>query len=617
MTKIKVSRILFLAGLSIMIIAGALSGVASPKGASASARQKARHYFLTGAKYSAEGKEAESAELFRKAYEIDSTYAEAAFEHGIRRMGYLDGDLSLPQARENAKTIARKFVRQYPGDFFPAFLYAKVLEDAEELEEAVGVMEILRQYNPSNPDVLPMLMGLYLDIDEPQKAIQALDDYGRMEGEDLEYFIRKAGILVAIKDTVGALNEGKRMVETFPADPGAVAFLARLQNFYEMPDSALSNFRKAEAMAGQNAGGPIKIQMADFYLSQGDSINYDSKTYEALMTDDLDFETKHDLLAYYVKNLIEDDGNRARADKLFGVLLEQYPHEPQLLSLASRYSVLKHEYDRALGEIDYAIDLDHANPQYWEQAISYCFLAEQYERGLEYYRKGKKQIPTIPLSMYAMAGASAMMADDADEALQIYADELSAYFPGQELGQPINMEALRTTLTADGVDLLAGLYQSIGDAYFKKEDKEKAFEYYENSLLFDPDSPLTLNNYAYFLIKDGKDVAPEALEKADEMSRRAVMLAPEQPTYLDTRAWVLFRRGEYKEAKEIQLKALELLGEDPDPEEQAEFFEHLGDILFMNHEPDGALSNWKKALEGDPDNELLRKKVKHKTFFYE
>ena len=37
----------------------------------------------------------------------------------------------------------------------------------------------------------------------------------------------------------------------------------------------------------------------------------------------------------------------------------------------------------------------------------------------------------------------------------------------------------------------------------------------------------------------------------------------------------------------------------------------------MNQQPKEALEYWKKALELDGDNELLKRKVQHKTYFYE
>ena len=49
---------------------------------------------------------------------------------------------------------------------------------------------------------------------------------------------------------------------------------------------------------------------------------------------------------------------------------------------------------------------------------------------------------------------------------------------------------------------------------------------------------MVLNNYAYFLSLEGRE-----LEKALTMSSRAIALTDNNPTYLDTHAWVLFKLG--------------------------------------------------------------------------
>ena len=74
---------------------------------------------------------------------------------------------------------------------------------------------------------------------------------------------------------------------------------------------------------------------------------------------------------------------------------------------------------------------------------------------------------------------------------------------------------------------------------------------------------------------------------------------------------MLFKRKEYTEAKEMIDGALTNTDEPT-----GEIYEHAGDIYFMNGQPEEALDFWKKALALDPDNMLLKKKVKHKTFFY-
>lgn len=59
------------------------------------------------------------------------------------------------------------------------------------------------------------------------------------------------------------------------------------------------------------------------------------------------------------------------------------------------------------------------------------------------------------------------------------------------------------------------------------------------------------------------------------------------------------------------------LDEDAEKEETAEYYHHLGDILFMINRPQEAVDAWKTALEATPDDELLKKKVKNRTFYYE
>ena len=125
--------------------------------------------------------------------------------------------------------------------------------------------------------------------------------------------------------------------------------------------------------------------------------------------------------------------------------------------------------------------------------------------------------------------------------------------------------------------------------------------------------------FYYFLIeKKDTPVDSEEFKKAKEMSKRALELTSDSPvsTYLDTYAWILFKEGEYQEAEDYQEAAMKTL-EEEGGEATYDFYSHYGDILFHNGKPEEALEQWKKALEMEPDDKLLQKKVKNKTFFNE
>ena len=87
---------------------------------------------------------------------------------------------------------------------------------------------------------------------------------------------------------------------------------------------------------------------------------------------------------------------------------------------------------------------------------------------------------------------------------------------------------------------------------------------------------------------------------------------PDDATSLDTYAWIMFKKKDYTQAQVYIQKAL-----DNTSEPSEELYEHAGDIYFFTGDADKALDFWKKALELDPDNESLERKVKNRAYFLE
>ncbi len=64
--------------------------------------------------------------------------------------------------------------------------------------------------------------------------------------------------------------------------------------------------------------------------------------------------------------------------------------------------------------------------------------------------------------------------------------------------------------------------------------------------------------------------------------------------YLDSLAWVLFKRGQLAEARKILEEAVK-----QEEGQQAEIYDHLAEILIALKEKDKAIDLWKKALVGE------------------
>ena len=73
--------------------------------------------------------------------------------------------------------------------------------------------------------------------------------------------------------------------------------------------------------------------------------------------------------------------------------------------------------------------------------------------------------------------------------------------------------------------------------------RDEAIDSYRQALKITPNNPLLLNNLAWALAQDGKDLA-----QAEAMARKAVQIAPNQPSFWDTLGQVQKLRGEHAQA---------------------------------------------------------------------
>lgn len=160
----------------------------------------------------------------------------------------------------------------------------------------------------------------------------------------------------------------------------------------------------------------------------------------------------------------------------------------------------------------------------------------------------------------------------------------------------------------DDLELRSRIYTAMGDNLYQQQLPDSAYVYYTKAITYDPTNTLALNNCAYHMACEGKD-----LDEALRMIETVNQSEPDNPTSLDTYAWVLFKRKDYAKAREVIDRTIELTSEE---EMSSDVLEHAGDIYFMDGEPDRAVNYWREALELDPDNELLQRKVRHKTYFF-
>lgn len=140
--------------------------------------------------------------------------------------------------------------------------------------------------------------------------------------------------------------------------------------------------------------------------------------------------------------------------------------------------------------------------------------------------------------------------------------------------------------TAQDPDTRLRLHLSLAFCYQAQGDDLRSTEAMAQAHALRPDNVGLNNDVAYGWIDRGIRMA-----EAERMIRYAVSRAPREGAYLDTYGWLLYKKGEFAEARKWLLRAArERSFNDP------VVLDHLGDACWRLGERDQALEHWRAAV---------------------
>lgn len=579
------------------LIAGARNSSA-PSADDVSAR-KARYYYLEGARLQSEDDPGNAYEMFKHALRIRPDYPEAAMQ--VAQIRVLLRHDSLRSRAEGLRSLRmmQDYVDAYPGDFFENQYYGYIATQLDTLAEARRVYALADSLYPEKTMSLLKLAEVNMMMRDKAGTFDALDRYEKREGRS-DYLTQvKVMYQLSFADTVAALREATVNVAENPQSAAAQMLRAKVFELMNEADSARTVYQRAERLAPED--GSVKFEYGRFLLTQGDSAGYEQKIYEGLLSEDLAPEQKLGMLTDFVRSMNLQSADTLKVDRLFDVMTRQYPHEPALRQLAASYNFQRGNLAQAHEDIEYAIDLDPTNEQYYAQKLMIDAYDEKYADALATFRRAEQSVEPS-WRLLELAGQCAALMPDKTEAYRIYDRMLGIVDPGLHAADTVVNPQITRRFDARTAEAVSRIYCSLGDMHHNLGDRQLAYDKYQVALDIYPLNQLVLNNYAYFMAVDGGD-----LEKALEMSGNALEIDPESVTYLDTFAYILLKLGRPGEALEYQLQAV--AGADEESDSSAELFEHLGDIYSALGEKDKAKENWKKAFKLDPSSIELKTKL--------
>lgn len=547
-------------------------------------------YFLTeAAKCRMLNSWSEAYDLYSHCLEIDSCCAEATYQLG-RINFYLRRD-SL-----GMEYLQRAVDLDSSNTYYLEPLVAILMRNGQE-EEALQLLERISQLQSSRSDVLSLLANLYSKTERLEDALHTLDRLELLEGKMGALSNEKFSLYMQLGDSARAFGELQSLCDQYPSDLSLRIDMGYCYQQLGYYDSALNIYEEVKQKDPTNTS--LQMAMLEYYRMQGedsifvtlrDSILYDKKT---------DTDKKQYLLRQMITHSSSDSVSISEVVKRFEGALRTDSTNVQLLELYVSFLSYRNQPDTELKTvINRILSIEPDNDIASRWMFQYFATRNELDSLEEICRRGVNYHPEDLVYSYFLGSLLAQNKayEEAVDVLNTGLEKMSA--------------ETRPSLISD-------VFTAIGDAYYHQNLKEEAFLNYDSALVYNRDNVLCLNNYAYFLSLEERD-----LHKAEAMAYRVIRSNPDNKTYLDTYAWILFMQGEYEEAQRYMEKVVPTDSSDSillaGDETSSIILEHAGDIAWMLGNEQRALTLWRLAVErGDEASPMLAQKVKKRKYLPE
>ncbi|WP_207426513.1 tetratricopeptide repeat protein [Pedobacter sp. SYSU D00535] len=527
--------------------------------------------FYSGLREKAIQKFDESAAYFKAVLERDPANAAALYE--LANYFHAKGDEKV------AETYARQAVTVKSGNKWYWLLLADIYKRTNSIEPLVLVFDELIKLEPQNEDYYYDKANA-LTIQKKVKEAEAL--YAVIEekfGGSHELVAARQRLFQQQGNAGRSIAELEKLIAANPADLRNYHILAEIYQKEADLDKALEVLQKAKKVDPKNAF--VRLALADIYNAQNNADLAHEEVKASFADPALNLDTKvRVVLSFFPR--FRDAKVRAQATELAHILTDVHSSDPKSFSVYGDVLFQDNKLDEAKKAYRQALSLNNEVYLIWEQLLRLSLSKGDYA---DVIKDGEEALTLFPnqSTLYFLTGLGYSQNKKHEKAVDYFQNAL--------------------TLEAENKELQSQIYSSLGDSYNALQRFKESDASYEKALELSPDNTYVLNNYAYYLSLRG-----EALARAEEMSLRSNKLMPDNASFEDTYAWVLFKQKKFAEAKKWIEKAIK------HNSNSGVQLEHYGDILFNLGEKEQALEQWRKAKEKGVRSEILEKKINGKKF---
>ena len=514
------------------------------------------------------GDVSEAATLFEKCIELDKTRAVPYFE--LAQM------YSAAGMSGKSMYYASRAARLEPGNYWYQLAAGSLFTQYELKDSAMVYFTRALKADRKAVEINGILAGLYSERGDAEKAdslFRVMDGEGALT-PDMSLMMISG--LLGRNEYDEAARRTVRLLGQYPEETRFRALLADIyyeQGLKEKSDSIYTDIieRNPDDIESQLLYLISQVYRKEYAGISGFLSN-------VFRSDMVERERKIAVARRLAGDSAYIENNAESLLESLVILEETYPGDEEILSLRPGVYESAGMTDQAINR--YEEILSDGRQGFWFKERLMILYAEKkeyrklYDLASAYSRENNRSI--LGKVYYALA-----------------AMELKEY----EVADTELKKAL--ILAGNNDQLKVQVLSMMGDLKYRMKDYETSWSYYEQALKISPDDPLLLNNYAYFLAEGDRD-----LKKALKMAERVMETDGDNPTYIDTYAWVLYKSGKYREA----LKEMQRIF-DNQHERDPELLEHMGYIKKALGKCDEAVVYWKESLEKDSSKSYLMEEI--------
>lgn len=513
--------------------------------------------------------------LFNAVLKLDPDNHASYYE--LSRMAYENNDLTV------AEDFAEKAVAIYPyNEWYHIYLAESRAHQGNYIGAAEGYMEIVNVM-PDKWEYLQDVGYMYARAEAYEDAISAYDELEEKQGISEPLCLQKQSIYIKMGKIEKAADEIRKAIAEFPGRENLYILLAEIYEANGYHKKALESYEMLLTSDPENPQALLAI--AEILRKTGEEEEYQATVRKVFGNKDLDIDTKIFMFIPYIQRVGVEPEIADEVIDMAELIMQTHPDDAKSITAYADVLLNVGRESEALEMYKKAARYDNSPITIWVQLFDLLAQEENYIGMMEYGEEAIRRFPD-EVAPYFYAGAACLQAKSYDCAIEKYSAAL-------ELDN-VNPE------------VRARMWASMGDAFNELNDHARSDSCYDEALVINPNDAYTLNNYAYYLsLRDSQ------LAKAEKMSKRSNLLVENNSAFLDTYAWIKYKMGEYKSAKEWMEKAIDVM--EDEGQDRPVLLEHYGDILFKLGEIEAALENWNKALEAGGNKTDLEAKIKNRA----